>query len=115
MDIRRRIITIFLIKIYDTVVALHPNYALNYAPGVVLKIASNSSVLIRFYDGFESIVNKDEVYKIPLVKFEYDVDNITSLENRWVGQTVIARNPFTYVYELGNMMMRRRLLGLKIV
>ena len=74
---------------------------MNYAPGVVLKITNSANVLIRFYDGFESVVNKEDIYKIPLVKFEHDVDNITNLENRWIGQTVIARNPFTYVYELG--------------
>jgi hypothetical protein len=93
-------------QVYDTVIALHPNYSLCYAPGVILKIANNLSVLIRFYDGFESIINKEDVYKIPLVKFEYDCDNIMNLERRWIGETIVSRNPFTYVYELGKVKER---------
>ena len=71
-------------------------------PGIIIKIANNLSLLVRFYDGLEAIVNKEEVYKIPVFKFEYDVDIIVSLEKRWVGQTVIARNPYSFVYELGS-------------
>ena len=90
-----------ILEILDPVVALHPSYSFSYAPGIIIKIANNLSVLVRFYDGLEAIVNKEEVYKIPLFKFEYDVDIIVSLEKRWIGQTVIARNPYTIVYELG--------------
>lgn len=90
-----------VINVLDPVVALHPSYSFSYAPGIVVKIANNLTVLVRFYDGLETIINLEEVFKIPLFKFEYDVDLIINLEKKLVGKTVIARNPFSYVYELG--------------
>ena len=35
------------------VVALHPNFARSYAPGVVLAIHPDLSILIRFFDGMQ--------------------------------------------------------------
>ena len=35
------------------VVALHPNFARSYAPGVVLAIHPDMSILIRFFDGMQ--------------------------------------------------------------
>ena len=96
-----------ILEVLDPVVALHPSYSFSYAPGIIIKIANNLSLLVRFYDGLEAIVNKEEVYKIPVFKFEYDVDIIVSLEKRWVGQTVIARNPYSFVYELGFVFFRK--------
>jgi hypothetical protein len=90
-----------VLEVLSPVVALHPSYSFSYAPGIIIKIANNLSLLVRFYDGLEAIVNKEEVYKIPVFKFECDVDIIVSLEKRWVGQTVIGRNPYSFVYELG--------------
>ncbi len=90
-----------VLETLDPVVALHPSYSFSYAPGIVIKIANNLSLLVRFYDGVEAIINKEEIYKIPLFKFEYDIDIIVNLEKRWIGQTVIARNPFNFVYEFG--------------
>lgn len=88
---------------FDTVVALHPNYNFSYAPGLVISVNNNLTLLIRFYDCTEELVAKEECYKIPSFKFENDVDKIVRLEKEWVGETVIARNNHTFVYELGKI------------
>ena len=67
--------------------------------GVVIKVANNLSLFIRFYDGQQAVVNLEEAYKISLFKFEHDVENIIRLEKRWVGEMVVA---FTFFYELGS-------------
>jgi hypothetical protein len=92
--------------LHDPVIALHSAYSFSYAPGLIIRISNDLTLLIRFYDGVECIVNKEEVYKIPLFKFEYDVEQIIQFEKRWIGETVVARHSFNNVYELGKIRER---------
>jgi hypothetical protein len=81
---------------------LHPHYEFSYAPGQIIQISNDSSkFLIRFYDFVENVIFKEEVYKLPRIKFQLDVDSIIELEKRWIGQTVVARNNISKAYELG--------------
>lgn len=85
-------------------VALHPKYDFSYAPGQIVRVSSDmSKLLVKFYDYEESVVVRNEVYKLPRLKYQLDVTNIINLEKRWIGQTVVARNNFSNVYELGNL------------
>ena len=82
-------------------IALHPNYTFSYAPGVVLETESTRFMQVRFYDGHEARVPRDELYHLPAAKFELDVAYIVKSEDQWVGQAVVARNDDTGVYQLG--------------
>lgn len=91
----------------DPVVALHPEYAFSYAPGQIVKVADDlTKVVVRFYDFVEAVVFREDVYKLNRLKFERDVNAIIELEKRWVGQTVVARNNYSNVYELGKVISR---------
>ena len=85
----------------DAVVALHPNYSFSYAPGAVLDVSSDLWMTIRFYDGQEAHLPRDEVYRLPTEKFEFDVAYILKCEEQWVGQAVVARNDKTAMFQLG--------------
>ncbi len=94
-------------KVGDTVVGLHPDYDSSYAPGQVEKISNDQNkILIKFYDFVEAALIRQEVFKLPTLKFQIDVDTIIRLEEKWVGEVVIARNNFTNVYELGTVKSR---------
>jgi hypothetical protein len=91
----------------DPVVALHPQYEFSYAPGQIIQISNDmNKILVRFYDYVESVVLREEVYKLVRLKFQLDVNNITDLEKRWIGQVVVARNNYSNVYELGRVISR---------
>jgi hypothetical protein len=91
----------------DPVVALHPQYEFSYAPGQIVKISSDSTkILVKFYDFLESVVFRKEVFKLHRIKFQLDVNAIINLEKRWIGETVVARNNYTKVYELGKIVNR---------
>lgn len=97
----------FLAQSGDPVVALHPQYSFSYAPGQVVKVSNDlTRMVIRFYDFVEDIVFREDVYKLDRLKFQMDVNAIIELEKRWVGQTVVARNNYTSVYELGRVVDR---------
>ena len=89
----------------DAIIGLHPNYAFSYAPAVVLDVSSDLSMNVRFYDGVEDSLPRDEAYKIPAEKFEVDVTYILQGEEQLVGQAVVARNDITGVYQLGKIMI----------
>ena len=83
-------------------IAKHPNYQSTYAPGVVVKDMVNSSAYhIRFYDGTEGLLSKTEAHFVEHEKFENIVDYILKLEERWKGETIIARDDQTGIYRLG--------------
>ena len=87
--------------------ALHPDYEFSYCPGQVVKTSDdNNKILIRFYDFVESVVFRQEVYKLPSAKLQIDIEIIDKLEERWIGETVVARNAFSNVYELGKVKNR---------
>ena len=87
----------------DTVTALHPDYAFSYAPAVIKSIGEDLWSEVRFYDGTESRVPREEVFHIPTEKFELDVSYILRCEDQWVGQAVVARNDNTGIYHLGKI------------
>lgn len=87
----------------DPVVALHPHYSFSYAPGVVLEVYQNFYMKIRFYDGEEAKLPREEIYKLSLQKFEHDVNYIIECETRWVGQAVVARDDSTGTYRLASV------------
>jgi hypothetical protein len=62
--------------------------------------------LIRFYDFTEAFVKRRDIFKLPLVKFQKDIKDIIHLEEKWIGETVVARNNYTNVYELGRIKNR---------
>ena len=80
---------------------MHPNYMFSYAPGVVTDVDSDLHMNVRFYDGAEARLPREEVYKIFPDKFEYDVAYILKCEEQWVGQAVVYRNDDTGVFQLG--------------
>lgn len=86
----------------DSVLALHPHYELSYAPGqVVLTQNDKSKVTVRFYDYIESIMSSEDVFKLHILKFQTDIDQINYMESKWIGQSVLARNNETGLYEPG--------------
>ena len=85
----------------DAVVALHPSYSFSYAPGVVMEVTSDRHSKVRFYDGEESVLPREEVYHVPTQKFEADVAVIIEKEQQWVGAPVVARNDDTGMFQLG--------------
>ena len=83
-------------------VALHPEFEFSYAPGQIVKVSNDlSQVIIRFYDFVESIVKLNEVFKLHRLKYQVDIENIVNLEKKLIGKTVVARNDYSNVYELG--------------
>ena len=96
-----------IFEVGDPVVALHPHYEFSYAPGQLVDISPDSNkLLVRFYDFVEHVVLRQEVYKLARIKFQMDINSIIELEKRWIGQTVVARNNFSNVYEMGKVMNR---------
>ncbi len=88
-------------------VGLHPDYESSYAPGQVEKISDDQNkILVKFYDFVEAVLIRQEVFKLPTIKFQIDVDMIIKLEEKWVGEVVVARNNLTNVYELGTVKSR---------
>ena len=82
-------------------IASHPSYSFSYAPAVILEVTSDLWSKVRFYDGAETSLPREEVYKIPSQKFESDVHYIVKCEDQWVGQPVVARNDDSGIYQLG--------------
>lgn len=83
-------------------IALHPQYEESYAPGEVVQVSNDmEKMMVRFYDFEEVIVLRRNAYKMSKMKFEHDVGMINQLEKEKVGKTVVARNTFSNVYELG--------------
>lgn len=88
-------------------VALHPDYEFSYAPGQIVRVSSDlSKLLVKFYDYKEAVVLRAEVYKLPRIKYQIDVEHIVGLEKRWVGQSVVARNNLTRAYEPAKVVSR---------
>ncbi|XP_067841899.1 von Willebrand factor A domain-containing protein 3B-like [Heptranchias perlo] len=95
-----------VIKEDDPVIGLHPLHPLGYCPGIVLKILPDLKSKIRYYDGVEALVPREEMYLVCPQKFERDVAYILECEERWVGQPVVARNDETGTYQLAQVQER---------
>ncbi|XP_021341552.1 uncharacterized protein LOC110442323 isoform X2 [Mizuhopecten yessoensis] len=95
-----------IIQPKDAVVALHPHYNFSYAPGIVLEVYQDLHMKIRFYDGEESTLPREEIYKLTTEKFEHDVNYIIECETRWVGQAVVGRNDENGTYHFASVKER---------
>jgi hypothetical protein len=90
------------LQINDTIIGLLPSCdSETYAPGIVMGISNDHSVVVRFYDGQETVLCR--AFRIPIFKFEYDVKNIIELEKLWLGERVIAFNPLKCKHEIGKL------------
>lgn len=56
---------------------------------------------VRYYDGIEAMVPREELYKLPPEKFEADCAYILACEESLVGQAVVARNDDDGTFHLG--------------
>ena len=69
--------------------------------GVVMDTEEDSLFHVRYYDGMESLVPRDEVYLLSGEKFEDDCHYILNCEQSLVGQAVVARNDQDGLFHLG--------------
>ena len=83
-------------------VALHPDYPYSYAPGTITGTAeSGRSFTVETYDGCQSLLPREELYRLSQSKHQSDVEGITERERKWVGQAVIARQDKDGLYYPG--------------
>lgn len=61
---------------------------------------------VRFYDGTEARLPREEVFRTRPDKFELDVAYIVKCEDQWVGKPVVARNNDTGLFQLGEAFLR---------
>ncbi|CAH1267973.1 VWA3A [Branchiostoma lanceolatum] len=95
-----------IIQSGDPIIGLHPSYSFSYAPGVVLEVLPDLWTVVRYYDGAEAKVPREEVYKMVTEKFEKDVAYILQCEDSWVGHAVVARDDNDGAYHLGTVKER---------
>jgi hypothetical protein len=70
---------------------------------VVVKVSSERVYQIRFYDGTEGLIPKTEAHSVSAARFENIVDFILTLEQRWIGETIVARDDRTGIYNLATV------------
>lgn len=73
----------------------------SYAPGITDEVFDDNSCSVTFYDGTQSIIERDDVYLIDQDIYDRDVDYIRKCEEDMVGQAVIARENNSGEYKLG--------------
>ncbi|KAK1167593.1 hypothetical protein AOXY_G10303 [Acipenser oxyrinchus oxyrinchus] len=95
-----------IIQVGDPVIGLHPLYPHSYCPGAVLQVMPDLKLEVRYYDGTEALVPRDQAYLISTQKFERDVAYLLECEARWVGQPVVARDDGSGAYHLGEVRER---------
>ena len=59
---------------------------------------------VRFYDGREDVIPREEVYYLSHEKFSADVDYIVHCEESLVGKAVVARNDTDGLFYLGEFL-----------
>ena len=59
---------------------------------------------VRFYDGREDVIPREEVYYVSHEKFSSDVEFIVRCEESLVGQAVVARNDADGLFYLGELL-----------
>ena len=72
-----------------------------FAVGVVVTVEDELLYKVRFYDGHEDVVPREEVYYLTQEKFSNDVNYIVRCEESLVGQAVVARNDMDGLFYLG--------------
>lgn len=97
-------------------VALHPYFEFSYAPGQIIQVSNDmDKFTVRFYDYVGSEVLSRDAYKLNHLKFQADVETINNLEKARIGKTVVSRNTFSNVYELGKIIKRVGNIGRQYV
>ncbi|CAB4013416.1 Hypothetical predicted protein, partial [Paramuricea clavata] len=91
------------IQVNDAVIALHPSFSFSYAPGIVVNTNNDMLFSVRFYDGREDVIPREEVYYLGHEKFSADVEFIVRCEESLVGKAVVARNDADGFFYLGNV------------
>ncbi|KAI1885094.1 hypothetical protein AGOR_G00216650 [Albula goreensis] len=94
------------VKEEDPIIGAHPLYPERYCPGVVLTITGDLQVKVRYYDGTEALVFREQIFLIPAQKFERDVAYLLECEERWVGQPVVARRDHTATFHPAEVLRR---------
>jgi len=92
-------------KINDTVIARHPTFRFAYAPGEIIA-EKKSKLIIRFYDYWQAYIERIDVYKLHLCKFEHDVKSILNYEKKWLGFNILAYNNRSKLFEKGKLVKR---------
>lgn len=83
------------------------NYVLEIRPifycvvGIVVNVSNGILYKVRFYDGREDIIPREEMYYIGQEKFSADVEFIVRCEESLVGKAVVARNDADGLFYLG--------------
>jgi hypothetical protein len=84
------------------VIAQHPDFEYSYCPGKAARSPSyRDSVHVKFYDGSEAVVSREEVYPISRDKYRADVEYIRRKEEDLVGQVVVANKNDTGIFYIG--------------
>ena len=52
------------VQVGDSVIGLHPAYSFSYAPATVLKLFPDLWASVRFYDGEEAQLPREEMFHI---------------------------------------------------
>ena len=75
--------------------------------GVVVNMNNHMLFSVRFYDGREDIVPREEVYFLSHEKFSADVEFIVRCEESLVGKAVVARNDADGLFYLGKFLSKK--------
>jgi len=75
------------------VAALHPDYSCSYAPGVIVGVSPDQlSFTVDLYDGSQTLIPRQEVYRLSQAKHQGDVQYIHEREEAWIGVACVARS-----------------------
>ena len=69
--------------------------------GVVIGLEDDNMHQVRYYDGIEAMVPREELYMLSTDKFETDCAYILACEESLVGQAVVTRNDDDGTFHLG--------------
>lgn len=84
--------------------APHPRFNFAYAPGEVVQLSKRlPKLIIRFYDFSESLIDKNDIYRLKRPKFQHDIDSIIEFERAWIGYSCLAYNEHSKNYEWGKI------------
>ena len=72
--------------------------------GIVVNTNNDMLFSVRFYDGREDVIPREEVYHLGHEKFSADVEFIVRCEESLVGKAVVARNDADGFFYLGEFL-----------
>ncbi|XP_069057727.1 uncharacterized protein [Pleurodeles waltl] len=90
----------------DAVVCPYPMIDVQYCPAEVLQDLPLMWLKVRYYDGTEGYVAREETYVISDTKKEEITAEIISQEESIIGRTVVARNDKDGLYYIGTVAPR---------